>query len=350
MDFKTYFQETADQLNQELNSTLETWIKQVADINPKLTPLVKLFMESCQGGKRIRGILVRLGYEIGKARLEVEKDKLAQILKVAVAYEIFQTAILIHDDVIDESLLRRGNPTIFRSLGADHYAISQSIGLGDAGLFLAVKTINETNFSTEVKNKAIQFFTEVMIQTALGEILDVELSHGDTFREEGDVLTLHKLKTAQYTISGPLILGSILAGTENDLKGKLAKFGENLGIAFQLQDDILGVFGDEGEIGKSVTSDVEEGKNTLLITEALKNSNPQQKQFLEKYYGTGKISEAEFNQVKQLFIDTGSLDYSKTQAVDYVEKAKKMISEITKLDSFGKILEDLANYLVERRS
>src|SRR5579859_4403380 len=103
-----------------------------------------------------------------------------------------------------------------------------------------------------------------MLETAVGEILDIEIPHQKLPQKEQDVINVAHLKTARYTVTGPLLTGAILAGADQALQDIIKRFGDNLGIAFQIQDDILGVFGSEVEIGKSVSSDIEEGKLTLL--------------------------------------------------------------------------------------
>lgn len=342
MDFLTYLADNKKGIEDELNDNLGKWRKEVEKISPKLINLVELFIDSCQGGKRLRGVLVKLSYQMAGGK------KSSEILKPAAAFEIFQTAILTHDDVIDLSPLRRGKPTVYQSLGADHYGISQAIGLGDIGLFLAAKIITDSNFPDYEKNKALSCFTKTIIDTGLGEVLDVELPYLHNLGNQQEILTIFHLKTACYTFIGPMQLGAILAGADELFLKKLEKFGESLGIAFQIQDDILGVFGDEKTLGKSVTSDVEEGKNTLLISFALQKANKEQKKLLNSLYGKQNITEAEFKKVKEIFIQTGALDYSKALALKYVNRVKKTIPKITKDAKMQKLLAQMADFLVSR--
>ncbi len=361
MDLPDYLKKQAQSINSEVNRALTRFRKEVELTNSHLIPLVDLLIASCQGGKRVRGMLVELGYEIAQIHLVHLGGVMAsaslqpatvrgvkEITKIGAAYEILHASILVHDDVIDESKLRRGQITLYRKLGGDHYGISQAIGLGDIGLFLPVKIIAETGFDSKLKNKAISFFAQTIINTGLGQILDVELPHLRGERKEKDVIAIHTLKTAQYTVSGPLILGAILAGANGNLQKELVKFGGNLGVAFQIQDDILGVFGDEGELGKSTTSDIEEGKNTLLITYALQKATAKQNEILKRYYGTGEVGEKELEQVREVFVQTGALDYSRKQAAAYVKMAIKILPQITKDSKMSKLLQQLAEYLVER--
>lgn len=347
MDFKSYLQVAAQEIEQETNKILNDWVKEVEKISPKLVPLTQHFIESCQGGKRLRGALVKLGWEIAD-KGKGGSGKGQEVTIVASAYEIFQTAILAHDDVIDLSSTRRGKQTLYMKLGGDHYGISQTIGLGDVGLYLPIKIITGLNLPDNVKNKAVSFFAQVVIETGLGEVLDVELPHLKVKRAESDVIAIHTLKTARYTISGPLVLGGILAGVDPETMQKIKLFGEYLGIAFQIQDDILGVFGDEQVLGKSVTSDIEEGKNTLLITQALKKADKKQKDILDEYYGKREINLEEVAQIKTIFTDTKALEYSEVRAGEYVKMAKKLIPEITHNIDHQNLLEQMSDYLVNR--
>lgn len=286
MDFKRFTQDTVERIDQELKRLLEEWRSEAGKTAASLLPLVDKFIKACQGGKRIRGTLVKLGYEMGKSttdyRLpttaEVGRQKSEDIIKIAAAYEIFHTAILAHDDIIDQSLERRGGPSLYQALGGNHYGISQAITLSDAGFFLAIKIISESKFEEKLKNQALRMFAKTMVDTAIGQMLDIQ---------KGDPATIMRLKTAKYTVSGPLQIGTILAGGKQNLLDQLDKFGTYLGIAFQIKDDIL-----DGEVE--------------------------------------------------------SLDLAKAQAVKYMDKARKIIPKVTKDGGMIKLLEEMAEYLVQR--
>lgn len=341
MNFQNYLKISAAEINQELDNFFKKWNEEVLACSSKLSDLNKSFIQANSGGKRLRGVFVKLGYEL------VGGISTSEILKPAAAFEIFQTAILAHDDVIDKSETRRGKPTLYKELGGNHYGISQTICLGDIGFFLAYRLIAGSNFPEKEKNQAISYFTNSIIQTVLGEILDVEAPQSGKADEE-TYLKICQLKTAYYTLTGPLQLGAVLAGADKKLLNNIEAFGEKLGTAFQIQDDILGVFGDEKTLGKSVTSDIEEGKNTLLVIYALQNASAKQNEILGKYYGKGKIGGSELEQIKKVFIDTGALKYSQQKAGGLVKEAKKIILQITENNELKTILEEMAKFLVKR--
>jgi geranylgeranyl diphosphate synthase type I len=187
-----------------------------------------------------------------------------------------------------------------------------------------------------------------MLETASGQMMDVMLPTIKGDQTEEDALLIFRFKTARYTISGPLQLGAILAGTDEDTLGKIQEFGDNLGIAFQIQDDILGVFGEEDVIGKSNTSDIEEGKITLLFLHALQNSSEEQKKVLSDNYGKGHINAEQLSQIRQIMIETGSHDYSKKLAAEYIQKSIALIPEVTADPKYQNILTEMSEFLVKR--
>lgn len=286
MDFKRYLEENARRIDEELDIILSDFLNETKKTNIKLLPFALGLINSCRGGKRIRGTLVKLGYELGRGgKWEMGSGKIEVgdgILKIAAALEILHTALLIHDDIMDKSPTRRGQPALYEALGGGHYGISQAISLGDIGLYLPIKIISEANFLGEYRLKALSFLSQTLVNTGWGQVLDVE-----GVREDRDFINL--FKTAKYTIAGPLQLGAILAGADEQLIRVLGEFGENLGIAFQIHDDIL-----DGE--------------------------------------------------------TNSLDYSRQDEVKYVLRAKSIIPKITKDKEQAKLLTEMADFLVERIS
>lgn len=341
MNFLEYLKTSAEEINQELEKFFQNWSKEVEAVSPKLIVLNNAFIRANEGGKRLRGALVKLGYEMigGENR---------EILKPAAAFEVFQTAILAHDDVIDLGDLRRGKPTLYKALGGNHYGISQTICLGDIGFFLANKLIADSNFPDDKKNQAFSVFSQMAINTALGEMFDIELPHQQTEELEGDVLTIQKLKSADYTVTFPLLVGITLAGDEGRLTKEIKEVGKNLGTAYQIQDDILGIFGDEKSLGKSVTSDAEEGKSTLLLAYVLEHGSFGQRETLELLYGKGKVEERDLEEIRRVFKESGALKYSQQKAAELVKSAKKVIEEMEISREYKGLFSEMADFLVQR--
>src|ERR1700722_3607445 len=304
-DFTAYLRQTYREIEKELNMFSKEWSNYIQTDFSDLKKLNEKLTKSFYGGKMLRGTLVKLGYEL------FAKKPSSEIIKPAIAWEILHTALLIHDDIIDQSPLRRGKPAVHIAKN-EHYGVSQAICLGDLGITIAVKLLSESNFPIEIKNRATNYFLQIITETILGEMLDVEISQRQK-RTEKQIMNIHTMKTANYTIVGPLTLGALLAGARDNELEKIKRFGKPLGIAFQIQDDILGIFGDEKTVGKSTTSDIEENKSTLLITYALKHTNQKQKKFLKQYYGQKNITKKQHEEIKKIFEQTSALAYSQNK-------------------------------------
>jgi geranylgeranyl pyrophosphate synthase len=341
-NFQTFLSKSTIEIEQEVTRVLDEWSSVVSDKTPMLAELNDLFKQQFYGGKYIRGTLAKLGFEMTGGKTNNE------ILKIAAAFEILHTSLLIHDDIIDNSFTRRGKPTIHSVFKNSHYGMSQAICFGDIGFFLATKLIAESDLSIDVKNKITSHFSQIALQTMLGEMLDVKTSF-EKIKKEKDVITIYKLKTAYYTISAPLSVGAMMANASQKQLDAIKMFGENLGIAYQIQDDILGVFGNEKKLGKSTSSDIKENKNTLLISYALKKATLKQKQFLKKYYGAKALSQKQLDKIKTIFIETGALNYSQITAEKYVFEANNIIPSITDNLKYQKYLLQFSEFIVKRK-
>lgn len=209
------------------------------------------------------------------------------------------------------------------------------------------KLLLESDFPDQTKMRALNFFLQMMSDTVLGEMLDVESSQSFE-RTEEQVITIYKKKTASYSITGPLVVGALLGDAPDILLENIKRFGEYLGIAFQIQDDILGVFGDQEAIGKSTTSDIEENKSTLLLTHCLQHASEKQKAILETHYGKKGITTQQHEAIKKIFQDTGTLDYCKNEITKLTSHAKEIIPQLSKDADKQELLTQFVNLLINR--
>jgi geranylgeranyl diphosphate synthase type I len=340
-DFKIYLHTSSKEIEIELRERAKIWRKKNKYDYTELNKLLARFTDNWSGGKMLRGVLVKLGYEL------LNGEQTEAILQPAAAFEILHTSLLVHDDIIDHSPTRRGKTAMHIHKNI-HYGISQAICLGDLGISLAGKLLAESNFPPERKNRALRYFYEMVNTTILGEMMDVA-SAQETKRSEEQILQIHKNKTANYTLIGPLTLGAILAGATEEYVKNIKQFAQPLGIAYQIQDDILGIFGDEKTLGKSITSDIEENKNTLLIAYAIKHANKQQKSVLANYWGKKNVTTEHYKKIKQVIIDTGSLAYSQNKIQSLTAQAKKIVPQLSKDKQKRKILTELADVLIARQ-
>lgn len=301
------------------------------------------FLRQCDGGKRVRAYLVQLGFSL------FSKQDDNKVLPVSMSYELFQTGILAHDDIIDNSETRRFKPSMHMDLGGGHDGISKSICVGDFGIVSAIDIIAKSDFSDKIKLKAISHQNEVFVSTIAGEIRDIELSGRNDVAED-EILGMNLLKTAQYTVSGPLVLGAILAQADETSEMQLKKFGNLVGIAFQIRDDILGMFGEEAKVGKSVTSDMTEGKQTVLTAYFLKNAAKEQQQKFFSMYGKEGSGVKELKEVRELLVHSGTYAYALELCEKMVERAGEILKEMKIAEDGKNKLLGLLEYMTNRLS
>lgn len=314
----------------------------VAQTGPALADLAGLFSSSVGGGKMLRGALVKLGYELtGSAEN-------ADVYQAAAAYELLHTGFLIHDDIMDNSELRRGRPAVYVAAGEGHYGLSQAICLADAGFFLAHNLLARSHFAPDRTAAAVARFSKIALDTAAGQMLDLKLSRPGAGRLEADVMRIHELKTAAYTITGPLTVGAILGGATGELLQAIEGFGRPVGTAFQIQDDILGVFASEDVIGKSAVSDISENKNTLLIAYALENAESKDQELLAELYGRPNITAAQVGEVRRIFTESGALEHSRDMAREASAAGVSAAAAIPAHEAHRALLAGLAEYSVSR--
>ncbi len=260
-------------------------IKDSSEYPKLITKFYEDLADFTEGGKRMRAFLVYLGYVIGGGR------NLQKVLPISLAVEIIHSFLLIHDDIIDKSETRRGKVTIhkrYEKLFDSHYGVSQAIVLGDMAYLEAFNLVNSSEFSPDLRIICQNKLNKVLLETVYGEVLDVEYSYKKP--KFSDIMQIADLKTARYSFVGPLSVGGILSKCSDGQMKALLEFGLLVGLAFQLQDDYLGVFGDEKILGKSVLSDMREGKNTLLIYKARELGTATDRKLINRLWGKSTSS------------------------------------------------------------
>jgi len=353
MEAKAYLKDYIRKTEDILGLLFKEERKRAAGISPITAEMMARYPQF-MGGKNIRGALIKLGYECYGG-----KDEKA-ILKASIMAEIVHTALLVHDDIMDKDVLRRGMPTMhvqYSSLHrakryqgeADHYGLSMAVDMGDIGLVLPQLILADTDFSDEIKTRVLRCFNRQLLATALGQALDVNLELVTKLAEE-DILKIHHYKTANYTITGPLQYGALFAGASEKEVEKTEQYGLPVGIAFQLRDDELGLFADEKTLGKPIGSDVKENKNTILHLKALELAKGKERAFIKKTYGKKNLTQNELKRVRQITEQTGALTYSQKMARELVEKGKKFVPQITTNPERQETLYKMADFMVERES
>ncbi len=314
--------------------------------DPLCEKALKNFKSYAKGGKMIRGGLTLLGYKIAKGTKEKEA------LKAAVAIEIIQSFLLVHDDWMDKDSLRRGRKTIHfqyqKNPSLKHYAACMAVSIGDFGHSFAHKIITDLDIKDSHKIEALSYLLRLEINTVYGQMMDLTYDIQKNVSWD-QIIKVRELKTAYYTMVMPLLTGSTLAAGKNEKRKKaIISYGLPVGIAFQLQDDILGIFGDQEKFGKSTSSDLTEGKKSLLLVKALELSKGKDKKTLKAVFGNPKATSKQIEKARQIIKDSGALEHCQNLAQSLVKKGIKAIPKITTNKEYASILETLALYVVSR--
>ncbi len=350
LDYLNWFKKEFDK---QLLAFLAAKKIEAAEINPEAAVLVEEIIRfSESGGKRVRPAFLYSGYVAAGGK------SFEAILYTSMAVELLHVFALIHDDIIDNSDLRRGEPTTHKQFEKIHkdkkllgdkkeYALSSAILAGDLALSFAEEILTTAPFPQERVRRARHFFDQMKEQVLYGEYLDVLGGYRKSLTED-EVLQILDYKTAKYTVERPLHIGAMLAGAEYNLIEMFSRYGIPFGQAFQMQDDIVGTFGSEAEIGKPADSDIKEGKKTLLLARAYQQATREEKKTLDKIVGNKNVSEKEIEQVRSIMKRTGSYDYCVGLAKKLLQQAREVVID-KKLTEEGKwYLLAAVEYLEER--
>lgn len=353
MDIQRTLSSFKEKINIEIESHLDKAIKE-ANQRDVLTAdalrYVKKFTLS--GGKRLRAALMYYGY------LAVGGKERKKMLRTAVSIELIHIFLLIHDDIIDNDKKRHRVDTVnfkYQKLGKkissqgdyEHFGNSMAIIIGDMVGAMGSQIIFDSKFDTNLVFKALTKLQEVVSMTSIGQSKDIYLEYVGVATEE-DILKMYEYKTAKYTIEGPLHLGASLGGASDKTLKNFSNYAIPMGIAFQIQDDILGIFGSEKKTGKSVGSDIEEGKQTILVVKARENSNSKQKKQINDILGKKNITPEDIEKFQKIIKETGSLDYAVALARKLINRGKKNIEKMNINKEAKDFLIGIAGYMIQR--
>ena len=324
-----------DQLRKNINRSLAQFMERVKKdyklhlVSPVLYESIREF--SLRKGKRIRPLLLVLSYLGYHPK---NRPIPSTLYNASTCIELLHNFMLIHDDIIDRSNLRRGKPTLHKLLGkivkdTDQKKLGYDLGIvaGDIVYALAIDAFLSIDEAHERKEKALKYFIQTAAFTAMGEFVDTIHGVEKLNRiKEKDVFLNYTLKTARYTFDCPLVTGAILAGAkDHDIKN-LSKLGILIGQAFQIQDDIIGIFDSQKNIGKSILSDLAESKKTLLVCHAYEKLNGERKNLFERYFNKSKKDYQDLIAVRKIFINAGSLEYSLKEIKKRMDKTLSILN------------------------
>jgi geranylgeranyl diphosphate synthase, type I len=239
------------------------------------------------------------------------------VLAPAAAVELLHNFALIHDDVMDRSAERRGRPTVHESLASTHagdglvgdarwFGVGGAILAGDLTFVWADQLLDGADLPPEAVSRARQVFTELRVEVMAGQYLDLRLAAQPEVSLD-EAMRVALLKSGRYTVTRPLLLGAAIGGPNAHLASLLTAYGDAVGVAFQLRDDVLGLFGDPSTTGKGVLDDLREGKRTVLMLHAMQLTDEAGRKVLEELLGNPAVSETDAERVREVVYDCGAL-------------------------------------------
>jgi geranylgeranyl diphosphate synthase, type I len=285
------------------------------------------------GGKRLRPAFAYWGW---RAVATGQPDPNALLLFSAL--ELLHTSALVHDDVIDDSSTRRGRPTAhirFAALhrdrdwrgSADRFGISAAILLGDLALTWADDIVFRVDLSPEAQRRIRRVWGDIRTEVLGGQYLDI-VAEASAAESIASAMNVDIFKTARYTVSRPLQLGAAAAADRPDVQDLFQQFGTDLGIAFQLRDDVLGVFGDPAVTGKPSGDDLRSGKRTVLIAEAVQladTSDPLAANLLRSSIGA-QLTDAQVAELRDVIESVGALAAAEDRIATLTRRALDMLA------------------------
>ena len=290
------------------------------------------------GGKRLRPLLALMGCELFS-------DNIVKAMPIAMAVEVFHNFSLLHDDIMDAAPLRRGQPTVHTK-----YSVNSGILSGDVMLIWAYRFLMDTEGGVPEKQiRLIHIFNKMATEVCEGQQMDMN------FETREDVTIPEYIKMIEFKtsvlIAAAFQMGALIGGaTERDSE-HLYEFGRNIGIAFQIQDDILDSFGNPLKFGKKVGGDIIQNKKTLLVLKALELANTTQKIDLQNLMSTNQVHEGvKIEAVKSIFEATGSRRFAELEMDNYLKCAFEHLDETPLSIEKKNYMRHFANDLMKREN
>lgn len=326
-----------------LDAETARWYALTPDLAWPLDALRRLVLA---GGKRLRPSFCHWAF-VGAGG---DPDD-PRVVDAGAAFELLHAFALMHDDVMDDSDTRRGLETIHAEFAAHHADAgwggeSRRFGEGVAILVGDLAHVFADRVLPTDAPELASVWDELRIELNVGQYLDV-LGTARADRDEAGARRIARYKSGKYTIERPLHVGAALAGRLADLAAPLSAYGDPLGEAFQLRDDVLGVFGDTALTGKPVGGDLREGKPTPLLAVAVERADPAQRVALDRV-GRAELSDDEVATLQAVLVDTGARDEIDASIERLTAAAVAAAERAPVTDEARRALIDLAHYVAER--
>jgi geranylgeranyl diphosphate synthase type I len=344
----------AARVDRELTRFVADQRQGMADHGPGVQALLReLERVIGAGGKRLRPVFCCLGH------LAAGSDVDERCVRAAAALELLHTFAIVHDDVMDRSPSRRGSPASWVHLADEHrragwvgdpggYGLAAAVLAGDMALVLADRALLGSGFPEDRLLPALRRYDRMRVEVVAGQYLDVVASHRGSAGET-EARRIAVLKSGGYTVEAPVHIGAILGGGGERLLRCLSGYGVALGEAFQLRDDVLGVFGDPAVTGKDRDSDLREGKRTVLLEKAVAAAHGDDRRFLEERIGRPDLDAGEVERARRLLESTGALDATLALIEDLVAGAGDALDPGVVPEPAASLLAEMAAVVAVRR-
>jgi len=341
-------------VDRELVEFLQERGRELHAIDPALDVQHRVVADFVSVGKRLRPAFCYWGWRGGGgARHDLG------IVTAAAALELLQAAAIVHDDVMDASDTRRGKPSVHRQFAqlhqdcgwsgpADRFGVGAALLLGDLCLCWSDELLRKARLPADRLLAGFSYFDRMRTEVMAGQYLDlVAQASGTTSLPQA--LRVVRYKSAKYTVERPLHLGGVLAGAPAELLDAYSAFGTPLGEAFQLRDDILGVFGDPEATGKPAGDDLREGKRTVLVAKALEAATPAQARRFRRWFGDRDLDSAGVAELREMIVATGALAGVEQMIADLVDAASRALADAPLVDEQARsVLAELAHLATQR--
>lgn len=353
-------------VQQRLDGFCDEKRRQLQDISPDLVPIIDYTQAMLSGGKRFRALFCFWSW--AGYRGEISESDLSEnspIVSVAAALEMFHAAALVHDDLLDQSDTRRGQPAIHKRFEELHQAkgyAGSSVRFGVAGSVLTGDLLlawSSELFGSAFKNVPSQEeencrrqFSQMRFEVMAGQYLDVLEENAAPTRNPSEAVAIANrvmlYKTAKYSLEAPLLIGAALSGVDEDTLAGLSNFGIPLGLAFQLRDDVLGVFGDPQVTGKPAGDDLREGKRTVLIALTMETLPSTVAKIFEELLTSGEIDSEQLDFMRTTITESGALDKTERLIEEHSQRAIEALATLEVTDQARRMLSALTDKVINR--
>jgi geranylgeranyl diphosphate synthase type II len=327
---------------------------------PEFAALWRAAAEHALGGKLIRPRLL-LDFRLALSAAGLSHEEAACAVDVAANVELLHYAFLLHDDVIDGDLIRRRRPNLIGSLAERrseepddaelHWARSSAILMGDLLLASAVLGFARADVAADTRDRLLALMEQTILETVAGEHTDIGLSDGIIPPDLRTILSMSAYKTATYSFVLPLRAAAVLAGASTSAEEQLTAIGRHLGLAYQLQDDLLSVFGDAHEHGKDAFSDLREGKETAIIAYARMTGHWPS---IELHFGASDLSTQQCADIRDRLRECGAEGFARGLVEEQLGAVSTVLGEAeaagTISPSAGRTILTLASRIESRRA